>query len=309
MLALLAALFFAAAPCEAPVRVVGHGVPAGVERDLAAAAPALERKVASALSLTSCAPITVELLPAIEGAADLEPPFLLPAWAAGAAEPGDRRIVVAVTAKGERQDRERILLHELAHLGVREAAGGAPVPRWLDEGVARTLAGEEGRDEEALARARISDSLFPLAALADGFPARGDLAAVAYAESARAVRVIDDAGNDGAGAAAGRIAPVARLLRALGAGASVDDALYRVVGRRTWQVDVDVARSIPKARAWAIVGMQADLAYVLSALVCAWAGLRARRQLKRRMAALDDEGAGLLGPPRDVVLRRFRVTA
>src|SRR2546421_9906266 len=110
-------------PCRAPVDVVAHGVPSVVVDELRAVAPSLEAQVADALALESCAPIHVDVLPAIEGASTLEPPWSLPAWAAGAAEPGDRRIVVAVTAKGERQDRERILLHELAHVGVHEAGG------------------------------------------------------------------------------------------------------------------------------------------------------------------------------------------
>lgn len=301
----LAAEPTAAGPCRPPVHVVGHGVPAEVVTELSAQAPALFERVAARLDLGSCAAVQVELLPAIEGADRLEPPWRLPAWAAGAAVPAERRIVVAVTAQGQRQERERVLLHELAHVGVREAAGDAFVPRWLDEGFARVVAGEHSTgDLDVLARARVADRLVPLAALTDGFPRRADLAALAYAEAGRAVSLVE-AERDGA---------VSLILARMRTGASVDDALAEVTGRRAWQLDVDVERSIPLWRAWAVVGLETDLALALGGLVCAWAGLRARRRLRARMVALDDAEvlAALLPlrlPPRDVVLTRWTVPA
>jgi hypothetical protein len=271
-------------PCRAPVMVEGAGVPPAVLAELRERAPALFERVAAQLALTSCEPVRVDVLPAIEGADALDPPWRLPGWAAGAAVPSERRIVIAVTASGHRQDRERILLHELAHVGVREAAGAAPVPRWLDEGFARFLAGEHSTsDLEILARARVGERLFPLAALEEGFPARGDLASLAYAQAGRAVSLLE-AGQEGA---------VAAVLARLRAGEPVDEALAQVAGRRTWQLDVDVERSIPLWRAWAIVGLETDLALGGAALVCALAGWRARRRLRERMRALDgDDAAG-----------------
>jgi hypothetical protein len=267
-----------AEPCRAPVVVEGHGVPAEVTRELEARAPALFDEVARELRLTSCDPVRVALLPALEEAAHLDPPWVLPEWAAGAAVPHERRIVVAVTARGQRQDRERVLLHELAHVGIREAAGDAPVPRWLDEGFARVMAREHSVDDlGVLARARVADRLFPLAALTDGFPARADLAALAYAEAGRAVSLIQGADDEA----------MSRVLAGLAAGGTVDDALASATGRRTWQLDLDVERSIPLWRAWSIVGLETDAAYAAAALVCAWAGRRARRRIRERMAALD----------------------
>lgn len=322
ILALVAAFVVAApqvraeGPCRPPVLVEGHGVPAEVVDELAARAPALFEMVAERLDLSSCAPVRVDLLPAIEGANRLEPPWHLPGWAAGAAVPAERRVVVAVTANRQRQDQERVLLHELAHVGVREAAGDAAVPRWLDEGFARVLAGEHSTtDLDVLARARVADRLVPLAALADGFPGRSDLAALAYAESGRAVSLVE-------GTRAGAVADVLRRVRD---GADIDDALAGATGRRTWQLDVDVERSIPLWRAWAVVGLETDLALAVGAVVCAWAGLRARRRLRSRILALDDDASrdgspdgrddgGLRLPvrrlpPPDVVLSRWTVQA
>jgi len=64
----------------------------------------------------------------------------LPEWGAGAAFPGTNTIVV-VSGRSSRQ----VLLHELAHLALRNSVG--PVPRWFDEGYASLAAGEWNRLE------------------------------------------------------------------------------------------------------------------------------------------------------------------
>ncbi|MBI1947373.1 MAG: hypothetical protein HYS27_16890 [Deltaproteobacteria bacterium] len=265
------------APCEPVVTVTGHGSALQLADELTETARAQWGEVRERLGLEACLPVQIDLLPSIEGAVDLDPPWHLPHWAAGAADPGTRRVVVAVTASRQRQEREQVLLHELAHLGVREAAGGRPLPRWLDEGAARVLAGEHSSEDlELLARARVADALLPLAALADGFPSDRAKAALAYAEAGRAVSLLE---GDRPGTLAAVLGEVAR-------GATLDDALARVAGRRVWQLDLDVERSIPRWRAWAVLARDLDLAFALAALVTAWAGLRARRQLRERLAAM-----------------------
>src|SRR5262249_21696399 len=145
------------------------------------------------LGADPCVPIHVDLLPGMQDAADVG--FRVPGWAAGAAMPEERRAVVGVTASGQRQDRVRVLTHELAHVAIANAPGPARVPRWLDEGIARTVALEDSTDDEdALARAILADKLLPLTALVDGFPGDAGDARLAYAESAKAVRLLEERG-------------------------------------------------------------------------------------------------------------------
>jgi hypothetical protein len=149
-----------------------------------------------------------------------------------------------------------------------------------------------------LARARVGDHLLPLAALHQSFPARADLAALAYAQSGRAVSLLE--GKDA----------VPRMLKGLKEGRSLDDALALATGRRMWQLELDVERSIPLWRAWAVVGMETDLALAVAALVCAWAGVRARRRVRERMAVLEDDDSVAprpWGAARNVALARWTV--
>ncbi len=297
MLALLFAAVMAGAPCAPVVDVRGAEVPDDVVAAFAAEARDALVDVRARLGSTSCATVSISLVPAMADAPRLDPPWHLPSWAAGGAEPRARRVVVGVTADGARQDRERTLVHELAHVVAAEVVDGkAPgqrLPRWLDEGIARVVAGEHGiEDLSLLAHARVSGRFLPLPALVDGFPPAAADAGLAYAESGRAVSLIVGANRDA----------LPRLLGRLADGDDVDAALVRVCRRATWQLDQDVQQSVSGWAALATVGIETDLAMAACAVVVVVAGVRARRRLRRRIAAMDD------GPraPLDVVLTRFR---
>lgn len=283
---------------NAPVVVAGHGAVAHLGPEMQARAAVLVEEAAAFTGAPGCAPIHVDLVEGMEDAASLSPAWRLPHWAAGAAQPGDRRVVVGVTAEGRRQDRERTLAHELAHVAITDAAGGR-VPRWFDEGASRVFAGEHGDDDlAALARARLADRVTPLGALVDGFPAGQWDAALAYAVSGRAVRIVLDEGGPGA---------VARVLAAVRAGADFDDALQAATGRRTWQLAKDVERSISLRHALLIVAKDLELGMGFAAVLLVVGGAQARRRTRRRLAQLVDDAPR--GPPAGVVLVRFRAAA
>jgi len=278
-LLLLAAL--AAAPCAPAVEVRGAGMPASVVADFADEVRLALADVRARLGSTDCAPLTVTLVPEMRDAPVLDPPWHLPSWAAGGAMPGARRIVVAVTAAGAPQDWHTTLVHEIAHVVTAEATGGRALPRWLDEGIARVVAGEHGvADVSLLAHARVADRFLPLAALEHGFPPGAADAALAYAEAGRAVSLLQGA------AGAGDALP--RLLARIAAGDAVDDALVAVAGRAGWQLDADVRRSLSGWAALAVVGVETDVAMAACAAVVAVVGVRARRRLRRRIEAMDD---------------------
>jgi len=272
--------------CRPPIEVQGPGLPAAMVADFAHDAAVLVDELRPRTGDVDCRPIAITLVPSMGDAHALDPPWHLPTWAAGAAQPGQRRIVVGVSAEGRVQDRRRTLHHELAHVLVRSAARDAAMPRWLDEGLARVLAGEHGIDDlRVLAQARLADRFLPLAALEQGFPAGSADAALAYAQSGRAVSLMQD-----------RDDAIPRLLAAVGAGASVDDALRQTIGRATWQLDIDVRRSVTLWAALATVGVESDLAMAGCGVVVAVFGVRARRRQRSRLLAMDDDNPPLRRP-------------
>ncbi|MDP2344725.1 MAG: peptidase MA family metallohydrolase [Deltaproteobacteria bacterium] len=299
MLAFIAAVLLAAAPCRPALDVRGPTVPDHVTAEFAAVAGDAVDDVRARLGSESCAPITITLVPAMEDAPALDPPWHLPSWAAGAAVPRDRRIVVGVTSGRQVQQRETTLIHEIAHVVSNDAAGGRPLPRWLDEGIARVVAGEHGgSDLSVLARAHVSGQHFPLASLERGFPPRANDAALAYAEAGRAVSLIEGA----------RPGAIAAVLARIKAGDDVDAALVAVTGRAIWQLDRDVQDSVSGFAAFAVLGAETDMAMAGCALVVAFAGVRARRRIRERMHALDDDDPARRPAP-DVPLSRWTVTS
>jgi hypothetical protein len=136
-----------------------------------------------------------------------------PSWAAGSYDGIIRVPVRGALDKPEELD--RVLAHEFTHALVHTLAPRA-IPTWLNEGLAAALESEDLAWADAIA-ARAPR--IPLTALAGSFSQfDGTAAAVAYADSALAVRrLLDEIGGAG----------VANLLRDLGEGAPFEAAFSR----------------------------------------------------------------------------------
>lgn len=260
-----------------PVVVDVTGVSSTVGDSVRAKVPAALAQVATRVPFTNCAPIAVRVVPDIvEGEGHTT--WGLPEWAAGAAQPHKREIVLAVHRDGQRHDRDRTLIHELAHVAVYDAAHGH-APRWLDEGIARSTA-EEGGEASllALAKRRAGGGVFPLMALAERFPADTEAANLAYATSERAVsQLLAHHGQDG----------VQHILARLGEGESVEAALIGVTGEGVRDLEARVTASVPVTTAWATLFRQVDIWWLIpgGALLFAFA-----RRRKRRPSDLGDLG-------------------
>ena len=114
-----------------------------------------------------------------------------PAWAGGAF---DGRIRVPVLgALKDPKEFERVLAHEFTHALVKSLAPRG-VPQWLNEGLALNFEGSDLAPQ--LERVRAAESRHALSALEGSFAGMtGAAAALAYAQSAAAVKVvIDEAG-------------------------------------------------------------------------------------------------------------------
>jgi len=211
-----------------------------------------------------------------------------PVWAIGVAMPRDGRVVLLserFTPPGTRVP--RVAVHEIIHLFVSEAAEGE-APRWLDEGIAVYLSGEDrGATIYDLAKALYTENVLFLDEIARRFPESGASARLAYYESLTAVQFI--ARNWGAASLPDLLAASARY--------GYDDALRATYGMSTDEFEFEWYRDLRRRTRWVgWVGEGIPLAALMTLLVvAAWARKRvvARRRLARweREEAEADAGA------------------
>jgi hypothetical protein len=228
-----------------------------------------------------------------------------PAWVAGYASGTGGGWVVLLPARSPRYPSSSlagVLRHEVAHVLIYRAAGGHPLPRWFDEGLAMIAAGDWGLND----RTRLA-----LALIAAGAPGAAGSSGTARAPGALALADLDRrfAGNPGevetAYAVAGGFVhhllaehgadAAARVLDEVGRGLPFEAAFARAVGRPLDEVE---------AAFWAGQSRERWLPLLTSPAVL-WAGvtllallailLRRRRDAARRArwaaeeAAVDDD--------------------
>jgi hypothetical protein len=274
---LVLSLTAADAVCSTALRVTGHEVPAVVLEEAQTNAIEDMNDIAARLGLNSCPPtIDITMVATMDSAGELDPPFRVPAWAAGAAVPHERRIVVGLTSAKKLQNRHATLKHELAHVMVRQATGAAVLPRWFDEGAARLLAGEAGNadDLRALSHAKLADRILPLSSYNHGFPADANDAAVAYASAGRAVSLLVPTTD--------RWSALFDSLQQQ----SFENTVQVVSGRQVWQLSVDVQRSVSTWRSLLVVGFETDVLMGGCAVALVVGGVRSRRRFQDGMARL-----------------------
>lgn len=270
------------------VRVDAPPALAGLAAELAAVGTKQYPDIARYVGAQDCAPIQVTLHGDLPTALAAQPAWHLPPWAAGAARPGSREILLTVHARGQRHDLLRLLRHELAHVALGAATGGHALPRWFEEGVSRRAAGEDDqRDDHVLAEARLAGRLQTLEGLQVAFPGSAEAAAVAYAVSGRALELLE--------AEQGPVV-VSRIGDGVRRGVPFDDMLHEVSGRRTWQLSGDVERSVETWHAWLTLTREVDWGMALGAGLLCLAGWRVRSRSRRRLAAwqAEDEAAAAI---------------
>lgn len=279
------------------ITVRGHVGTGHVAESLTPMVTAKDRAVRDALGVSSKDPVVVDVVKDLGAARTLERPWRLPEWAAGAARPDDREIVLMLGGRAGRHDVPRTLTHELAHVALHDATGGVRVPRWFDEGTARFLAGEHGViDERALARARIARDRFDLDALAASFPADSEGAARAYAISARAIRILVDRGGKDV---------LARVADRVERGAPFKEALVDETGLRPWELSREAWQSVSLASAWGTVFLDVDPFMPIALALFSFGAISVRRRRRARFLSLDDDLPR--APLGDVVVVRWRV--
>ncbi len=300
LVALAAVLSASIAPSGASVARAAIRVeaPDALSNDRGAVAAAIDRALPD-LETFFGAPLAADYLVTIAAS---RPAFVVaargvPAWGIGVAIPSERRVVLlAARAAPAGTAIAKVAVHEVAHLFIHEA-GGDDVPRWLDEGLAIFLSGEDrGASFWDLALAIVGDNAYYLGEIETRFPAREGAAHLAYYESLTAVQFI--VRRWGA-------ASIPRLLRETRA-AGFDAATAAVLGmspeefEEAWETDL---RRRTRWVVWTAGGVPAASLFALLFLAAVIrkriAGARklARWEAEERRAAETDASRAGTTPP------------
>jgi hypothetical protein len=208
----------------------------------------------------------------------------MPHWVAGVARSETGDIVIARHGPdGARTDLEHLLKHEMAHVVLHRASGGADVPRWFHEGIAESMAGgiSLGR-AQTLASAVFGPGVPDLERLEAQF--HGDDSqdvAVAYAAARDLVEHLRAQGEDGA--------KLRQVMSELRRGESFEAAIAQAFGKPLGEI-VGVWRTgLPARFVWypLVAGGGMPLALVFPLVLVAW--VRKRRELQRGWARLARE--------------------
>ncbi len=157
----------------------------------------------------------------------------VPDWVSGVF---DGKIRVSIDPEAQSDSRfEAVLAHELAHAMIRNAAGDA-APGWLHEGLAQWLEGRR-RPRSEIREAFRGRAPYSLAELDANLARRSDRAAARtnYVEALGLVEFLVARRGEGA---------VACLVRALGEGIPLDEAMRREMGLGSGEI-------VPRWKAWA----------------------------------------------------------
>jgi hypothetical protein len=243
-----------------------------------------------------------EAVPRIAGALDLPTGRRLRVYVAhsqeefSALQPGDPADWVDATAyphraliflraprlrHGMSRPIEQVIDHEITHILVEQSFHGAPVPRWLHEGLAQVMAREFSEETtQAIAQGMLGDGLISLDSLVEGFPRDPLRARLAYAQSADLVAFIrNEFGEES----------LQVLIKELAAGAAVPAAFREATGQRLDEVDAAWRARLEGSQLWFPPLVSDSVWFAFGGLMLFAGWLRVRRRNRERRAWMERE--------------------
>jgi hypothetical protein len=204
-------------------------------------------------------------------------------WVSGVAHPPRGEIAIAMhNPDGSRSDLDTLLRHELVHVALYRATGGADLPRWFHEGVAESLANEVSlMRAEALAGAVFGAGVPALDRIEAEFRGDARQASVAYAAArdfTTYLRYHDPAG-----------AQFRQVLSQLRNGREFEQAFADAYGVPLAELDRDWRAGLFGRFMWLPLLGSGGLPFLLAGPVVVFAWVRRRRRLAADWARLEAE--------------------
>lgn len=219
----------------------------------------------------------------------------MPTWAAGVAHPPTGQILIARHGPdGAPSNLEELLRHEMAHVILHRATGGAELPRWFHEGVAESFNGtiNFGRSQ-TLASAVFGPGVPNLEHLEESFYGTdGPQASVAYAAARDLVEYMRT--EDGTGMS------LRQVLTELRAGKSFEVAVIRAYDASLEEIVAEWRKGLPGRFMWYPIAASGGLPFILVAPLVAIAWIRRRRAVARGYRRLELEDRELFAPAHSI---------
>lgn len=212
----------------------------------------------------------------------------MPVWVSGVAHPPRGEIAIALhDPDGSRSDLDTLLKHELVHVALYRASGGAKLPRWFHEGAAESIANEiDLLRAETLARAVFGAGVPPMRELEASFHGDADQAGMAYAAARDFATFLRYHDADGRA--------FRQLFSQLRMGQTFETALTNAYGQSLDELDSQWRAGLLGRFAWFPLLGSGELPFLVLGPLVGYAWWRRRRQLAAAWARLEAEDAAEL---------------
>jgi len=210
----------------------------------------------------------------------------IPKWSNGLAAPFSNVIVLKSPSwLPHENDSRAIIVHELTHLFVNKAAGGKPVPRWLNEGLAIYYSGEKAyASGSQVSKALLTGSLIALSEIDDVLEFHQEKAQLAYQQSYLAVVYLIDRYQR---------ASVLRILSEISSGKSSNDAFLAAIGMDLWDFEDDWVEYVRSQFRWNFLVDFDTYFWILLLLLFILVGVFIKRRNRKTLQRWESEDSDL----------------
>lgn len=207
----------------------------------------------------------------------------MPVWVSGVAHPPRGEIAIALhDPDGSRSELDTLLKHELVHVALYRASGGAKLPRWFHEGAAESIANEiDLLRAETLARAVFGAGVPPMRELEASFHGSAEQAGMAYAAARDFATFLRYHDADGRA--------FRQLFSQMRMGQSFETALTHAYGHDLDELDSQWRAGLLGRFAWFPLLGSGELPFLVLGPLVGYAWWRRRRQLAAGWARLEAE--------------------